>query len=156
LILHARASRNLSYKVQSSNTGPAVEQVRNLAGAFARQIEWNGNAQVRWQGQQFGFGWSTRYLDYVLAQPGFYLLQGADRVPRALEHDLNVNYRAPTVEGARGMRELFSGISLNFGVRNVFDRTPRFWAASSDRGIAPYDSIAGRSLWMQMSKAFGE
>jgi outer membrane receptor protein involved in Fe transport len=113
LVLMAVATRNISFKVQTSNAGAAVEQVRNPTGAFSRQIEWNGNAQVRWEGPQWSVGWSTRYFDYILANPNFFLLQGSDRAPR-------------------------------------------FWAASTDNGIAPYDSIMGRSVWMQMRKDFGQ
>ncbi len=154
LILSAVASRNISFKVQATNSGPAEEQVRSLTGAFGRQIEWNGNAQVRWEGQQWGFGWSTRYLDYILVQTTYLLLQGADRAPRALEHDLNVSYRASSAGGAGRLQWLLEGTSVNFGVRNVFNREPRFWAASTDRGVAPFDSITGRSIWMQMRKDF--
>ncbi len=162
LVLTAAATRNISFKVQLTNTGPAVEQVRNPAGAFSQQIAWNGNAQVRWEGPQWSVGWSVRYFDYLLVpQPvanptQWFLLQGGDRAPRALNHDLNVNYRAPAVQNSRGLQGLLSGTSLTFGVKNVFDRTPRFWAPSTDRGVAPYDSILGRSVWMQMRKDFGQ
>jgi outer membrane receptor protein involved in Fe transport len=156
LVFTVAGTRNLSFKVQTTNTGPAVEQVRNPAGAFSRQIAWNGNAQLRWEGPQWSVGWSTRYFDYVLANPTFYLLQGSDRAPRALNHDLNLSYRAPVVQHSRGVQGLLSGTSITFGVKNVFDRTPRFWAASTNRGIAPYDSILGRSVWMRMNKDFGQ
>ncbi len=160
LVLRAAASRNISFKVQLTDIGPAVEQVRNPTGAFSRQIEWNGNAQVRWEGPRWSVGWSTRYLDYLLLpQPPnnptqWFPLQGSDRAPRALNHDLNVSYRAPAVENPRGMQALLSGTSITFGVRNVFDRTPRFWAPSTDRGIVTYDSITGRSVWMQLRRDF--
>ncbi|MDP1578801.1 MAG: TonB-dependent receptor [Candidatus Didemnitutus sp.] len=152
LVLTAAATRNLSFKVQTTNTGAAVEQVRNPTGAFSRQIAWNGNAQLRWEGPQWSVGWSTRYFDYILANPTFFLLQGSDRAPRALNHDLNVNYRVPVVQNSRGIQGLLSGSSISFGVKNVFDRAPRFWANSFDRGIAPYDSIMGRSVWLRISR----
>jgi len=163
LVLTAIATRNISFKVQASNTGPAVEQVRNVTGSFySRQIEWNGNAQVRWEGPRWSVGWSTRYFDYILVQqpttnPTLHtVLQGSDRAPRAFSHDLNVNYRAPAVQNPRGLQSLLAGTSLTFGVKDVFDRTPRFWAPANNRGVAPYDSIMGRSVWMRMTKDFGE
>jgi outer membrane receptor protein involved in Fe transport len=111
---------------------------------------------LRWEGPQWSVGWSARYFDYILADPAFHLLQGSDRAPRTLNHDLNVSYRASVAQNSRGVQGLLSGTSITFGVKNVFDRAPRFWAASFDNGIAPYDSIMGRSVWMQMRRDFGQ
>ena len=47
-------------------------------------------------------------------------------------------------------------MSVTFGVKNVFDRDPRFWAGSVDYGVAPYDSIMGRSVWLRLGKSFAQ
>lgn len=154
LLITAVATRNLSFKVQASATGPAIEQLRNVNGVFSRQIEWNGNAGLRWQGQQWSFGWNARYYDYILARPIDFILQGSDRAPSAINHDAHLNWRAAEVSAPRGIQYWLSGMSVTFGIKNVFAREPRFWANSPDRGIAPYDSIMGRSVWMQIRKEF--
>ncbi len=154
LVFTASATKNLSFKVQVSRTAPPEEQVRNVNGIRSQQIKWNGNAQLRWEGPRWSVGWSARYFDYLLTHPQYLVFQGADRVPAELEHDLNVNYRAPNTPDPRGAQWLLSGTSFTFGVKNVFDRTPRFYAASYARGVAPYDSVVGRSLWMRVSKDF--
>ncbi len=117
LLLTLRATRNLSFKVQATNTGPAVEQVRNPAVAPARQIAWNGNAQLSWEGQRWGLGWNTRYSDSLLLSSSFYyVLQGGDRAPRAYDHDLNISYRSPQVNDPHGLQWLMSGTAVHFGI----------------------------------------
>jgi outer membrane receptor protein involved in Fe transport len=163
LLLTVAATKNMSFKVQASNTGPAEEQVRNPVSSLSRQIAWNGNAQLRWEGPQWSFGWSARYFDYLLVGTAGITgannlqLQGSDRAPRKISHDLNINYRAPALGDATGLGSLFVGTAFTLGIKNVFDREPRFWAASTQQGIAPYEgsTLAGRTVWIQMRKGFG-
>ncbi|MSU53321.1 MAG: hypothetical protein EXS41_08005 [Opitutaceae bacterium] len=151
LILTLTATRNFSYKVQATASSTADEQVGNPLASAAQQLEWNGNAQARWEGRRYTFGWSGRYFDDILARPTDYALQGSDRAEWAINHDLFVGYR---FTGAGRWSHLLDGTSLTFGVRNVLDRAPRFWAASADRGIAPFDSLAGRTIWLQLRRNF--
>ena len=77
-----------------------------------------------------------------------------DHVDHALNHDVFVSYRSAVRQNPRGVQWLLSGVSMTFGIKDVLDRTPRFWAAATQSGIAPYDSIMGRSVWLQMRKEF--
>jgi hypothetical protein len=45
---------------------------------------------------------------------------------------------------------------MSFGVKNVFNRKPRFFVGPglSSIGVAPGDSILGRSLWLQLGREF--
>jgi outer membrane receptor protein involved in Fe transport len=158
MVFSLLASKNISFKLLG------VEKVRNNSGfSFdQRQLKWNGNAQIRWEGPQWGFGWSTRYLDHLLVTvhpflPDYSILQGGDRAPQAFNHDLNISYRAPATQNPLGAQWLLSGTAFTFGVKNVFDRAPRFWTqGGATRGIAPYDSdiVRGRTVWFRASKDF--
>jgi outer membrane receptor protein involved in Fe transport len=137
-----------------------VEQVGNPASSASRQIVWRGNVQLRWERPTWSVGWKARFYDDLLTlrpanNPTQWLaLQGGDSIPWELEHDLNFSYGASVVGDPRGTQWLLSGTSFAFGVNNVFDRAPRFWAPAADRGVAPFDSIQGRSLWLRVSKDF--
>ncbi len=153
LHLSLTGTRNLSFKVQSTNTTPAVEQVGNADAAAARQIKWNANAQARWEGRRWTFGWTVRYFDKLLVAPADILLQGDDVAGRAYNHDVFVLHRLKP-RGDSGWARLVDDTTITVGIKNLFDRRPRFWAADTDRGIAPYDSVAGRTIWMQLRRNF--
>lgn len=154
LLMSVAATQNISFRVQTTNTTPPVEQINNASAAFARQINWNANGQVRWEGKRWSFGWNSRYYDDILAKPNDWLVQGSDRADWELNHDVFAGYRLPATGGRRGFRAWLSGTSITVGVKNVFDRAPRFWAENGQGGIAPYDSVAGRTVWMKLTKNF--
>ncbi len=154
LIMSLAATRNMSFEVKATATTPTEEQVGNPLAIASRQIEWNGNAQARWEGRRYTFGWSTRYFDDLLARPADYALQSADRAEWALNHDVFATYR---FTGSGRFARLLQNSSLSLGVKNVFDREPRFWANDAtlpERGVAPFDSIVGRTVWLQLRRSF--
>lgn len=147
------ASKFISFKVQTSISSPAVEQVRNPTAAFSRAVEWNGNGQLRWERGPWIVGWNTRYFDDILALPANYVVQGGDRAEWALEHDFMLSYRFPEFGQPRGWRRWLADTSVTVVVKNLFDREPRFWAANSGLGYVAQDSIVGRSVSFQVRKA---
>jgi outer membrane receptor protein involved in Fe transport len=111
---------------------------------------------LNWEGCRWGFGWGTQYFDDVL-MAGYYSISAAqlsDRAPWALNHDVTVSYRTSANENARGFGTLFSDSSITLGIKNVLNREPRFWVLSTDYGVAPYDSMMGREVWLQLRKSF--
>jgi outer membrane receptor protein involved in Fe transport len=158
LIITAAVTKQISVKVQTTNSAPPVEQVRNPAAPdITRQLKWNGNAQVRWEKDQWVVGWSGRYYDYLLVNPTptILLRQNSDRAGAEIDHDVFFAYRFPdAAPGSRRNSRLLAGTSITCGVKNVFDREPRFWASDLTRGVAPYDSIIGRTVWMQVRRNF--
>lgn len=153
LVFTAAASKNISFKVQASSTSVPVEQVRTRITTFSSQLRWNANGQIRWEGRQWTFGWSTRFYDSVLALPALFIQQGGDRAPWEFEHDAFVGYRFGRKEQPqpRGPAGLLADTTITLGVRNVFDREPRFWAAGN---YVSFDSIYGRNVWLQVKKSF--
>lgn len=153
------ASKNISFLRQTSNRLPAVEQVRNLnAENWSQQLRWNGNSQVGWQGRRFTAGISTRFYDYLLVPARQLLGQGSDRAPRAFEHDVFAAYRWPTREGGSGFTSFMSDATISLGIKNAFDREPRYWASPGDAfgsyGFVSIDSVSGRTFWVQLRKGW--
>jgi outer membrane receptor protein involved in Fe transport len=152
LVLGAAASKLISQKIQTSPDTPPVEFAGNRE--LGPVPVWGGNVQARWESVQWSIGWSARYFDALLVKSAFVVAQGGDRVGSAFEHDVFANYRIAPSQAASGLREILSGASISLGIRNVFDREPRFWAEAYERGVAPYDSVGGRNLWLQVRKTF--
>ncbi len=155
IVFTAAATKNLSFKIQTSAKSQAVEQVENPLGTYGFSfVRWNGNGQVRWEGRRWTVGWSTRYFDDVLVRPVDFAAQGKDRIEWAHEHSAFVSHRFS--EKALGGRW---GIALKdttatVGIKNVFDRKPRFQGSNSTTGYYGADSAYGRSFWVQLRRDF--
>ncbi len=156
VVLTVAATKNLSFRVQPTASSLPTELVRNPSGFdLSRQLKWNGNGQLQWEGQQWTFGWSARYFDLVLPNPSTALVvPGHERAEREIEHDAFVNYRVADTGVAGGLSAWLSGASMTLGVKNVFDREPRFWAANYGFGYVGFDSVTGRNVWLQLRKTF--
>lgn len=144
------ATKNISFKRQVTAATPAVEYLTNPTLSDGSQ--WAGNLQVNWEGRRWSFGWSARYLDSLRVNPADYVAQGAQTVRSAFDHDVFANYRFPKAPKGERWGWILSDTSISFGVKNVFDREPRFWAAAVDRGVVPYDSAMGRRFWVQIRR----
>jgi outer membrane receptor protein involved in Fe transport len=150
LIIALEGTKNISFKRQTSAGVPAIELLNDPT--LSDGVRWGGNLQLRWEGRRWTFGWAARYLDSLLVNPVDFVAQGAQSTDSAIDHDAYANWRLPDPMDSARFSWLLSDMSLSFGVKNVFDRTPRFWAAMADRGVVPYDSVMGRSFWIQIRK----
>jgi len=151
LALSAAVTKTISYKLQSSASAPSVEQVRKptSSSTYYFPVQWNGNAQLTWQGDSWGMGWDVRYFDDMLVRTSQLVAQGSSVIPSAVEHGLNVSYETAVAERAT----LLSGVSFNFGIKNVFDRRPRLDVGNTALGYATPDSVFGRTFWLQVRKS---
>lgn len=152
LVATLAATKQLSFKVQATATGAAVEQVRNRTAIMAQALQWNANAQLRWEARRWSLGWSTRYFDSLLVPTNDLAVMQTDRIDWALNHDVFISHRIPANARDGWAGTLLNDTSITLGSRNVFDRAPRFWA--SNPFGAPYDSIMGRTVWLQIRKNF--
>lgn len=154
LTITAAGSQNLSFKVQSSAAAAALEQVRNPSAIFSQALRWNANGQIQWENRQWTLGWDARFYDSILANPADIVAQGSDRAPWGIEHGMFVGYRIPRFSGHRFLQAMLEDTSVTVGVRNVFDRSPRYWAANPNFGYLSFDSVYGRSAWIQVRRNF--
>lgn len=125
------------------------------------------------------FGWSTRFFDSykMVGAPGgpfsrqfanggiyqdtlYIIPQGSDRVPSQLYHDLLVGYTwgrdARVADGGqRGWKRLLGQGSVQFGVRNVFDKAPPLDVAYSNNFyLSTFGDTRLRSYWISIRKQF--
>jgi len=126
----AVATRQLRYRTQLA---PAADDVENVGISTSFPVKLKANAGLNWSKRNWTAGWNTRYVDsYLAADPSAtssvatLLSQGSDgRVASQAYHDLFAGYR---FEGHTG---LASGLGIQGGIRNVFDKTPPFDAANT-------------------------
>lgn len=87
-----------------------------FAGGFGSTggLTWKGNSTVAWTNDTWSVGWRTRFFnDYYLRQDrSVQPLQGQDRVPSQIYHDLFATWA------------LRSDVDLRVGVNNVLDASP--------------------------------
>lgn len=154
VVLTGTATKNISFKIQTSVRDNPVEQVRNPSARAFFPVEWNANVQLRWEGERWTIGWGTRLFDDVLVPPSSYLVQGNDRIERDYEHSAFVSYRTPgpTKRNLKGW--LLRDLSVSLGIKNIMDRDPRFDATAQYVGYFRGDSVYGRSMWLQVRKGF--
>ena len=156
VVVSVAATKNLEFMVQTSAVSSPIQQVRNPSAVYGGSfIEWNGNAQVRWQTARWTLGWSGRFFDDVLVRPENYIAQGRDRLGRAMDHDVFAAYRFPRSFGNSRLRQsMFSNSAITIGIKNLFDRAPRFYATNNQLGLGTYpgDSLYGRRVWIQYKK----
>ena len=118
----SKLTKNESQIVTSS---PALDET-----GFRTGLEWKGNAVLGWQLGPWSAAWTTRYYDsYKLGgadfvSPTWILNQGSSTVPSQTYHDLLVGYRIDDAGSGRGISSLLSGLEVQLGVRNVFDKEP--------------------------------
>lgn len=148
------ATKQLSFEVQAVATAGPVEQVRNPTAAFSLAVEWSGNVNIRYKRGLWAIGWTSRYYDDILARPTEYIVQGSDRAEQALEHDAFVTIKLNPNEDARGFRKLVSGSSFSLGIKNIWDRKPRYWSLTNATGYLAQDSVMGRSVWARFQREF--
>jgi iron complex outermembrane receptor protein len=91
-------------------------------------LPWIAQGSVTWEVGKWSAGWQARYYaKYWLDEDHSVILnQGSATVPGQMYHDLffSVGQRASTAGSANPGGGLLSGLSLQFGVKNVFNTKP--------------------------------
>lgn len=112
-------------------------------------------------------GWTTRINssyhqngavgDPVSLAQDILLAQGGSGIPAQEYHDAWIGYSSPVVnsEGRFSPKTLlFSGLTVQIGVKNLFNRVPPFDAFYSPFYYSPYGDVRLREYWISIRKAF--
>lgn len=175
--LNAVGSIILHLKNQYSLSLPEYDAVNFPSEGGAGKYK--GNATLNWARGAWNAAWSARYFGsykqygadggpYATQNPsptGYYrtyyrLRQGGDSIPSQIYHDLFVSYDFGNAGATRNTRgvipALLSGVTLQAGVRNVFDKVPPydFYYSFSQYFLSPYGDTRLRSYWLSLTKAF--
>ena len=135
------------------------------------------NIGVTWQKNSLLLGWTSTYYDsyYQYAAPGgpysqrfgvytFYTgAQGGTTIPSQTYHDFFGSYVFAKRREAAGSswaakhltpKALLSGVTVQAGVKNVFDKVAPFDAFYSPYYYSPYGNVRLRSYWLSVKKEF--
>jgi iron complex outermembrane receptor protein len=123
-----------SYKAQSEPGAPLVEYIGTDDLPRFRM-----NTSFKWTTGPWEATWGYRFVGSYLH--GFQAT-GRDKVRPEEYHDLSVSYT--------GIKKL----TLNAGIRNVFDREPAFSNAESQSYSYSYGDPRGRSFWLSGTYKF--
>jgi len=178
--IRLRAGETIMRRLESqySLTRPEFD----AAGYSPREggaAKYKGNYSVNWDWRRWSAGWTARYISSykVYGAAGgpnslrsanggvfsiFRAAQGGDGIPSQIYHDVFLGYafgRSPGGEPARRPAlgaGLVNGLSLQIGVRNVFDRAPPFDAGevSAAYFLSPYGDLRMRSYRLAVRKEF--
>jgi iron complex outermembrane recepter protein len=172
--LHASQSIILSLKNQFSVSLPDHDAVNFPYEGGA--LKYNSNANLVWEWRRWTAGWSTRYYSSYkqtgipgspysqqFANGGVYgehaAAQGSDTIPSQMYHDAFVGYafgshsaKPDASRWARVRTPFLSGLSIQVGLKNVFDKVPPYDFAYSFY-TSPYGDKRLRSYWISLRKA---
>lgn len=162
---------------QSVADGPFVEYAGyvNEGGPAKRKA----SATLSWRKAALNLGWVATYYDRyyqsgVVGGPGeqvngfpstYYTgAQGADTIPSQTYHDVFGSYtfansgkggRSSSATGMQKLKEsLLSGLTVQFGIKNLFDTLPPFDAYRSPYFISPYGAYRLRTYWLSVKHDF--
>jgi outer membrane receptor protein involved in Fe transport len=171
LTLRAQQSNILHLKNQFSQDQPendAVGYSPNESGAPKSKSSVN----LVWDSGAWTAGWTARYISSYKQWgaaggpismrnaggepvPTYFVAQGGDTIPSQMYHDLLIGYSAGERSGAGFGAALLSGVSVQFGMRNVFNKAPPFdvlWSGLYYN--SPYGDMRLRTYWLNLKKSF--
>lgn len=174
--LNATGTHILHERRQTVADGPFVDYVGyvNEGGPAKRK----GNASLTWRKGGLSLGWTTTYYDSYyqngaasgpnaqingFASTYYTGAQGAETIPSQVYHDFFGGYAFSGAgksvrHGATGLdrlkQTLLDGVTIQFGLKNVFDTLPPFDAYRSPYFVSPYADFRLRTFWLNVKKEF--
>jgi len=173
---HAAESTILHINTQYALASPDYDAAGIPSEGGAAKIK--ANTSFSWDWHSWNVGWTTRYygsykqygiaggpqsLQYMdgAAYPYYIDGQGADSIPSQMYHDFVFGYefgRGLSEEGsklARTGRKILEGMSVQAGVKNVFNKMPPYdFYYIQNYFTSPYGDLRGRSFWVSLKKEF--
>ncbi|MBL8266726.1 TonB-dependent receptor [Steroidobacter sp.] len=130
-----------------------VDQVAN-----GGPLKHKGNLGLSWARGAWKLDWLMTYFgSYDQFDNGgltaYVVAQGSEKIPSQTYHDAVMEYRWDERGGALGA--LQSGLTVQFGINNVFDKTPPIDVYQSVNGYgSPFGDWRLREYWVALSKRF--
>jgi outer membrane receptor protein involved in Fe transport len=145
------------YKIQTALGTPLVQKVNQVADNGP--LRFKANASLSWDLREWSAGWLTYYYgsydQYRQGNDLYVRAQGGNSVPSQVFHDMYVGYRfAPAAARSIG-GGLLDDVSVQLGVKNVFDKAPAFDAFYSITAYySPFGDPRMRSYSLSVAKSF--
>lgn len=152
--LAAQATKIEHFKLQRQVNAPYVDVVNQIYDGGPLKLR--ASASLTWDLRDWSVGWMTNYFGSYLQFAGnggaYIQAQGSDHVRSQTYHSLFGSYRFS--DGAQRWHGALDGVSVQFGIRNLFDSRPPFDANANRIYYSPYGDPRLRSYWMSVSKDF--
>lgn len=150
----AAATWQTHFKTRTFDDQPVIENV----GFLESPPKLKANLGATWQYRNWTLGWVARYFDAYRPYPSVFqqfpelipdllITQGSDRVEHQIYHDLTAQYQ---FDGRGWLGAWGEGLSLQLGIRNVFDKAP-------PRELETYSTYGDprmASYWLTLRKSF--
>jgi iron complex outermembrane receptor protein len=144
---------NATYLLHSqSQLAPEAPVVEN--SGLVEGLRWRANSTISWSYRSYRLGWTAHFLSgyWLNADHEINLNQGAAKVSSLLTHDPFVQWSS-----AAGGGSPWAGLSIQAGVRNVFNRAPQTDTTSILTGAAFINPLAdpmGATYYLWLRKKF--
>jgi len=128
-----------------------------------------GNLTVHWAYRNWQLGWTATYVSSYLQvgspgspqdiqfgpNPFFTQAQGDFSIPSQTYHQIFGSYSFGNnpMDTSRVGQHLLSGLTLQFGIKNIFNKLPPFDAANGPYFYSSYGDPRLREYWIQVQKA---
>jgi len=176
--LRAAESIILHLKNQISQTLPETESAgyspSETGNLSTGSPKYKSNGTVTWQNHGWTLAWTARYyssykqfgaaggpysvLNYNGAAYPFYIqAQGTDTISSQTYHDFFASYAFGKrgTSGSSLRAKLLDGVTVQVGVRNIFDKVPPFDVKDDAYYyVSPYGDMRLRSYWISLRKEF--
>ena len=172
--LHTVESLVLHSRFQYSLTLPQYDDV-GFPEETGGQVKYRINTTVGWEKGSWNASWTTRYYDryHIYGGAGggisaqnanggdfstYAAAQGGEFIAAQIYHDLTIGYTFGRAKGAtsRLSERMLDGVSVQVGIKNVFNTTPAF-DAGAFAGLGYISGLADirlRDGWISVKKAF--
>ncbi len=140
------------YQRRTGPGQPLIEQINSRGGITQGQPKFVGIAGVNWTGGRWSAGWSLRFYGHQRVHEGAVKTNGGELVGEQAYHDAFVGYAFPAF-GAGGLARAWSGVTVQVGAKNVFNKAPPFDGAAA-RFFSPYGDLRRGSFYITLRKRF--
>jgi iron complex outermembrane recepter protein len=162
--LHAAATR-MEHNLQQYTIGVPAYELAGAPLADGGAAKWKGNGALNWAYRNWTLGWTvTWYGTYPQAgYPGdpfgastyYTMAQGSYYIPSQFYHDVFASYSFdPDSGGSRIKSAITKGLTVELGIKNVFNTLPPFDAYFAPFYASPYGDLRLRDVWLTVKKAF--
>jgi iron complex outermembrane receptor protein len=151
-------TRIKTYQVQSGFDEAMTELVNKVAAGGPLQTR--ANAALTWDVKNWNLGWMMSYYGEhsqydEFGETRYVSAQGSRSIPSQSYHNVSVGYEVPGEGGSAWAGNALSGVSVQLGIRNVFNKVPPFDAYyNSSYYHSPFGDARLRSYYLTLAKKF--
>jgi iron complex outermembrane recepter protein len=164
---HLAATR-MEHNLQQYSVGAPDYELAGAPIPDGGSAKWKGNGSVNWAYRNWNLGWNVTWFGSYPQQgypadpiygsiPSIIAAQGGDYIPSQIYHDFFAGYTFNSSSGATHPSlgsTLTDGISIQLGIKNVFNTLPPLDVSYGPFYASPYGDLRLRDVWLTVKKTF--